>query len=182
MSDIVVTAVGWAATEPRPIKSDATVPYTDFRLGHSVRRFDGQAWTDGSTVWFTVKAFRDLARNVAESVHKGLPVVVQGRLREESWTGKDGQTRSGNVIEATAVGLNLARGASTWSRRDHRPAQEEPREDPEGTAGSAGGSPDEAVPPTEVDPWAVDAAADPAPGAADPVRGAEEREAVVVPG
>lgn len=150
-SDILITAVGWAATGPREIHGDG-VPYTDFRLAHTARRFDGERWVDGRTVWFTVKAFRDLARNVAESVHKGQPVVVQGRLRTETWTGPTGE-RTTNVLEAIAVGHNLSWGTGTFGRRVYRsPAEEATAEagtgDPEGRDPVTGQEPYE-------DPFAV---------------------------
>ena len=153
-SDILITAVGWAATAPREIHGDG-VPYTDFRLAHTARRFDGQRWIDGRTVWFTVKAFRDLARNVAESVHKGQPVVVQGRLRTETWAGPNGE-RTTNVLEATAVGHNLAWGAGTFGRRVYRSPEEAPAEGGEPGASSQIEDPFEGQGPYPgVDPFAV---------------------------
>ena len=149
-SDILITAVGWAATGPREIHGDG-VPYTDFRLAHTARRFDGERWVDGRTVWFTVKAFRDLARNVAESVHKGQPVVVQGRLRTETWTGPTGE-RTTNVLEAVAVGHNLSWGTGTFGRRVYRSPAEDAA--PEAGTGDSGRDPVTGQEPYE-DPFAV---------------------------
>src|SRR5690606_29170002 len=77
-------------------------------------RKDGQ-WADRPTEWFTVKAWRDAALNIALSVHKGEPVIVQGRLRSQEWTSADGP-RTDHVIEAFAVGHDLMRGRASFTR------------------------------------------------------------------
>lgn len=90
-----VTAVGWAATEPREVVGDG-VPFTSFRLATTPRRFDNRrdGWVDGRTEWITVKLFRETALNVVESVHKGQPLIVHGRLHTEEWTAQDGPRTS----------------------------------------------------------------------------------------
>ncbi len=72
-----VTVVGWAASTPRAVIGDG-VPFTSFRVATTPRWYDGRKgeWTDGRTEWITVKAFRDVALNVATSVRKGDPVVA----------------------------------------------------------------------------------------------------------
>ncbi len=104
---IVTTVVGWAATAPREIHA-GRVPYTSFRLATTPRHFDrGQGvWIEGRTELFTVKVFRDTALNVAISVQKGQPIIVTGRLKTEEWQGEGG-TRSGLVLEASALGHDL---------------------------------------------------------------------------
>lgn len=166
-SDILITAVGWAATGPREIHGDG-VPYTDFRLAHTARRFDGERWVDGRTVWFTVKAFRDLARNVAESVHKGQPVVVHGRLRTETWTGPSGE-RTTNVLEALAVGHNLSWGTGTFGRRVYR-SPEDAATEAATTPDAPAGAPGAGEEPYE-DPFAVAA-----PGGFDAFVGALDED------
>lgn len=143
-NDLEVTVVGWAATTPREIVGDGT-PFTSFRLATTPRRYDTRlaAWTDGRTEWFTVKAFRETALNVAASIHKGEPVVVHGRLRSEEWAGDNGP-RTSLVIDVIALGHDVTRGRSSFVRRVHV-----------GGAGPEdGGAPQEPVD----DPWATDGA------------------------
>lgn len=166
-----VTAVGWAATDPREVVGDK-VAFTSFRLATTPRRFDNRSegWVDGRTEWITVKLFREPAMNVAESVRKGQPLIVHGRLHTEEWT-TEGVTRTGLVLEATALGHDLTRGRATFTRRVY-------------TSGAADGAerPDDGSRPEDgVDPWAGEAPSSaesvPGPaqgGAADEPDDAEE--------
>jgi single-strand DNA-binding protein len=97
---------------------NGSVPFTSFRLGCTPRVHDRetQAWRDGATQWYTVKVWRHIARNVAESLHKGDPVVVTGRLSLEEWPDKDGVLHTSQVIEAIALGHDLVFGESRFAR------------------------------------------------------------------
>jgi single-strand DNA-binding protein len=166
-----VTVTGWAGTTPREVSGDG-VAFTSFRVSVAERRFDPRSgeWGDGPTEWFTVKAFRELARNVAESIRKGDPVVVTGRLRTEVWQADKGP-QAGFVIEADAVGHDLTWGNGTFRRRVRRDGPTdgpEPRDPGSGGGGSDGpdapAGPDEPVGAMPADPWAVHG---PAPEVAD---------------
>ncbi|MCU1432563.1 MAG: single-strand binding protein [Actinotalea sp.] len=116
---LMVTVVGWAASTPREVVGDG-VPFTSFRVATTPRYFDNKqgAWADGRTEWITVKAFRDVAYNVASSIRKGDPVLVQGRLRTEEWISDQGP-RTGLVLDAHALGHDLTRGRGTFARSVH---------------------------------------------------------------
>ena len=90
---------------------------TNFRMASTSRRWDEEAkgFVDGATLWIDVACWGELGGNVARSVTKGDPVLVVGNLLTESWEGDAGR-RSANRIKATAVGLNLARGWSEFTR------------------------------------------------------------------
>ena len=66
-------------------------------------------------MWLNVKAWRDLAHNIAASVHVGEPVVVVGRLRMHSYT-VDGERKQYQELEASTVGHDLGRGTSMFRR------------------------------------------------------------------
>lgn len=116
---LTVTVVGWAATNPREIVGDG-VPFTSFRVATTPRWFDNRqgTWADGRTEWITVKAFRDVAHNIAASIRKGDPVLVHGRLQTEEWEGEKG-LRTGLVIEVSAIGHDLTKGKGTFVRRTY---------------------------------------------------------------
>jgi single-strand DNA-binding protein len=117
MNETLVTVVGNVATDPETHATATGVPMTRFRLATTARRWDAErgAWTDGSTSFFTVRAWRNLAGNVKESIALGEPLVVQGRLRvrEEE---KDGRRYVSAEIEAVAVGHDLSRGVARFTR------------------------------------------------------------------
>lgn len=117
MNETLVTVVGNVATEPETQVTAAGVAVTRFRLATTTRRWDAErgAWTDGATSFYTVRAWRNLAGNIKESVGLGEPLVVQGRLRIRE-DEKDGRRYLSAEIEAAAVGHDLARGVARFTR------------------------------------------------------------------
>ena len=174
---LMVTVVGWAATTPKEVSGDG-VPFTSFRLATTPRFFDNRqgAWTDGRTEWLTVKVFRDVALNVAASVHKGDPVLVHGRLKTEEWVGEKGP-RLGLVMEAEALGHDLTRGRSNFARTVHVSAGAQPADDARAPGAEAGGAGDSVA----ADPWATDEVATGDAGLAGPEPRPESEPALVTP-
>jgi len=116
MNEAGVTFQGWVGTDV----AHRETPHgnvANFRVGVSprIRKKDG-TWVDGTTSWFSVTCWRALADNVAESVRKGEPVIVHGRLRTDVWERGDGQKSETYVVEATHVGHDLLRGTSSFNR------------------------------------------------------------------
>lgn len=156
-NELMVTVVGWVASTPKQVVGGDRTPYTSFRLATTPRRFDraSGAWVDGRTEWMRVKAWRDVAFNVAASVRKGDPLLVHGRLATEDWIGADGP-RTSMVLEATALGHDLTRGTAAFARTLHVP----------GRADAAGEAPEGQ--PTDHAAPVVDEHADLMAGSGDP--------------
>ena len=116
MNDTRVTVVGNVVDVPRHNRT-ANGSVTNFRMASTSRRWDEETrgFVDGATLWIDVACWGDLGGNVSRSVTKGDPVVVVGNLATDSWE-TDAGRRSSNRIKATAVGLNLARGWSDFTR------------------------------------------------------------------
>ncbi len=117
-----VTLVGWLGSDPKLYGgSDGQTPFATFRIASTRRLFDREqgTWNDGRTTWFTVKTWRDTARNVSESLRKGDPVLAHGRLTTDEWVGPDGVQRSTVVLEAVAVGPDLGHGTTRFARTLH---------------------------------------------------------------
>ena len=95
MSDIV-TIRGFAATRPELRALPSGVPVASFRVASTPRWFDTASgtWQQGRTNWYTVTAFRRLAKNIAASIDKGHPVLLTGRLQIKQFTHKDGSSGS----------------------------------------------------------------------------------------
>jgi single-strand DNA-binding protein len=114
---------GYAGTEVE-VRGGGTV--SAFRLACTPRIRTKDGWGDGNTTWIEVACFRTLAQHVAESVRKGDPVLVVGRLRTNVWE-KDGQTHERIVLEAEMVGHDLTRGTAVFRRRP-RPTSSDARD------------------------------------------------------
>ena len=121
MKDISIEAVGNVASDVSLRFTRAGDPVASFRLAVGTRRYDrqGERWVDGDTHYFTVSCWRSLAHNVFQSLNKGMPVVVVGRLRSREVQRPCGdQVHSIRYfdIEAASVGPDLARGIATFTR------------------------------------------------------------------
>ena len=117
MNETLVTVVGNVATEPESQVTATGVTVSRFRLATTSRRWDPErgAWTDGATSFYTVRAWRSLGSNVKESVCLGEPLLVHGRLRIRQEE-KDGRRYLAAELEAVAIGHDLARGVTRFTR------------------------------------------------------------------
>ncbi|WP_405761954.1 single-stranded DNA-binding protein [Streptomyces sp. NBC_00045] len=118
MNDTLVTLVGHVATQI-DYKETVNGPSARFRFAVTPRYFDRRkdAWTDGSTSFYTVWARRTLAVNLAGSVAVGEPLVVHGRLQVRA-DPPDGEGKGwfSAEIDATAIGHDLNRGTAAFRR------------------------------------------------------------------
>jgi single-strand DNA-binding protein len=117
VNDTQMTIVGNLVDEPRTRKTKNGHLVTTFRIASTARRFDRErgAFVDSGTLYVTVTAWRAMARNVAASLHKGQPVVVTGWFRMHEYT-VDEQPRTAYELEAMAVGHDLSRGTTSFTR------------------------------------------------------------------
>jgi single-strand DNA-binding protein len=146
VNELSVTVVGLVGSDPVCYRgADGQVPFTRFRVASTPRVYDREhdAYVDGGTSWFTVKAFRQLALNVAECVRRGEPVVVHGRLRLVDWATPEGQQRTTGEVTAEAVGYDMSRGTARFTRTVHGPPAGDAA-GPEGAGPAGGAGPDRA--------------------------------------
>lgn len=127
-----LTLTGLIATTPRHIVTSEGLAITSFRLASQQRWFDRKVgrWSDGETNWYTVTAFRDLAVNASQSLHKGDRVVTVGRLKVRDWSNDD---RSGTSveIEADSLGHDLYWGVTDYTKVAQTILEDDPEEDEE---------------------------------------------------
>lgn len=121
MNDITIELVGNVVNEVEMRFTKSGEPVASFRVATSTRRFDRthERWVDGDTHYFTVSCWRGLAHNAVQSLQKGQPVIVKGRLRSrevERPCGEHSHVVRYLDIEASSVGHDLARGTSVFTR------------------------------------------------------------------
>ncbi|MGC3954378.1 MAG: single-stranded DNA-binding protein [Propionicimonas sp.] len=95
---------------------DAASPWATFRLGCTPRTVRGGEWGDEQTIWVTVSCSHRLAEHVRQSLHKGDPVIVVGRLRSRHWVDANGVEHDQLQIRASTVGHDLTAGTSNFYR------------------------------------------------------------------
>lgn len=117
MNETVITVVGNVAREPKLRVTTAGTRVVSFRLASTERRYDRAlgSWRDGDTIFYTVTCWRNAAENLMDSVEKGQPMLVHGRLRDGSYE-KEGNRHAVFEIEAYALGHDISRGVSRFTR------------------------------------------------------------------
>ncbi len=99
------------------------VPWVLFRVASTPSYFDQttRQWRDLETIWLSVKAWRNLAQNVAESLEVGDPIIVTGKVRVERWTTSEGEARESTVVEASLIGHDLTWGVTKLRKVERQP-------------------------------------------------------------
>lgn len=116
MSDTILIR-GFTASDPALSTLPNGVPVVNFRLASTPRWLDATGtWKEGTTNWYTVKAYRRLAQNIATSIEKGQPLVVSGRQRISRWNREDGTQGTTVEVDALGIGHDLNYGTSTFAR------------------------------------------------------------------
>lgn len=116
MFDTYITLNGWVGSDVSLREVAGGQVVANFRVATTSRKFRNDKWEDGATTWYSVRAWRQLADNVNESIHRGDAVVVHGRLEADVWTKNDGTTNTQLVITASSVGHDLSRGTAVFTK------------------------------------------------------------------
>ena len=107
--DTPITVVGNLVADPelRFIPSGAAV--ANFRIASTPRTFNRETnqWEDGEALFLTCNCWRQMAENVAESLTKGMRVIVNGRLKQRSYQTREGENRTVFEVEVDEVGPSL---------------------------------------------------------------------------
>jgi single-strand DNA-binding protein len=117
MNDTQMTIVGNVVDDPRRRETKNGFAVTNFRVASTSRRYDREQekFVDNGTLYVTVTCWRAMAENVYKSLRKGQPVVVTGRYYMREYTVEE-QVRTAYELEATAVGHDLSRGTTQFTR------------------------------------------------------------------
>jgi single-strand DNA-binding protein len=151
--DTQITLVGNSVEDPELRFTPSGAAVSKFRIACTPRFFDKNSneWKDGETLFLTVNCWRQMAENVAETVQRGMRVIVQGRLKQRSYETKEGEKRTVYEVEADEVGPSLKMASAKVTK----------------TTRGGGGTTDSAA---DVDPWATGSSSGGgwnAPGAVD---------------
>ncbi len=131
MGNATVTITGNVTADPQVHEFDSGTRKAKFSVActPSVRDRATGEYRDGTTTFYEVECWNRLGANVAESLHKGDPVVVTGRIGVETWQGQDGGRRQSVIVTAMAVGHDLARGTAVFERQHGASQQAAPYTD-----------------------------------------------------
>ncbi len=107
--DTNITLVGNLVDDPELRFTPSGQAVAKFRVASTPRYLDKQTneWKDGESLFLTCNVWRQAAENVAESLTRGMRVIVQGRLKQRSYETKEGEKRTVFEVEVDEVGPSL---------------------------------------------------------------------------
>src|SRR6478609_9352501 len=143
--ETTITVIGNLVDDPELRFTPSGAPVANFRIASTPRTFDRQTneWKDGDTLFLSCAVWRQAAENVAESLQRGMRVIVQGRLKSRQYETREGEKRTVFEIDVEEVGPSL-RSASAKVTKTTRSGG--------GGGGYSGGGGQQSAPAD--DPWA----------------------------
>jgi single-strand DNA-binding protein len=116
--DTQITITGNLVDDPELRFTPAGQPVARFRVASTPRFRDNATgeWKDGDSLFLTCNVWRQAAEHVAESLTRGMRVIVSGRLRQRSYETKEGEKRTVYEIEADDVGPSLRNASAKVNR------------------------------------------------------------------
>jgi single-strand DNA-binding protein len=107
--DTQITIAGNLVDDPELRFTPSGQPVARFRVASTPRFRDNTSgeWKDGDSLFLTCNVWRQAAENVAESLQRGMRVIVSGRLRQRSYETKEGEKRTVYEVEVDDVGPSL---------------------------------------------------------------------------
>lgn len=104
-----ITLIGNLTADPELRFTANGAPVANFTVASTPRTFDRQTneWRDGEAMFISCSVWRQYAENVAESLFKGMQVIVQGKLKSRSYENREGQRRTVFEIDVEEVGPTL---------------------------------------------------------------------------
>ena len=153
--DTQITIAGNLVDDPELRFTPAGQPVARFRVASTPRFRDNSTgeWKDGDSLFLTCNVWRQAAENVAESLQRGMRVIVSGRLRQRSYETKEGEKRTVYEVEVDDVGPSL-RNASAKVAKVSRSGGGFSGGGGGGGGNGSGGSGGSGGGRAEADPWA----------------------------
>jgi len=159
--ETVITLVGNLVDDPELRFTPSGAAVANFRMASTPRIYDRQSgeWKDGDSLFLSCSVWRQAAENVAESLQKGMRVLVQGRLKQRSYETREGEKRTVFEVDVDEVGPSLRSATAKVNRTSRSGAGG-------GFSSSGGGQAQGGSQAQGGDPWAAGASPGAAPAGA----------------
>lgn len=124
--ETVITVTGNLVDDPELRFTPSGTAVAKFRIASTPRHYDRTTgeWKDGDALFLTCSAWRQTAENIAESLARGMRVIVQGRLTQRSYEDQNGNKRTVYELTADEVGPSLTRATARVEKNTPRNAQQ----------------------------------------------------------
>jgi single-strand DNA-binding protein len=134
--DTIITIIGNATSDPELRFTPSGAAVANFTVASTPRTLDRQSgeWKDGETVFMRCNIWRQPAENLAESITKGMRLIVQGRLKQRSFETKEGEKRTVMELDVDEVGPSLRYATAKVNKATRRQGAPVEGDDPWGAA------------------------------------------------
>jgi single-strand DNA-binding protein len=107
--ETTITVIGNLTDDPELRFTPSGAAVAKFRVASTPRTLDRDSgqWKDGEPLFLQCNVWRQVAENVAESLHRGARVIVSGRLRQRSYETREGEKRTVYELEVDEIGPSL---------------------------------------------------------------------------
>lgn len=107
--ETTITLIGNLTSDPELRFTPSGSAVANMTIASTPRTFDRQSneWKDGETLFLRASVWREMAENAAESLTKGMRVIVEGRLKSRSYETKEGEKRTVIELEIDEIGPSL---------------------------------------------------------------------------
>jgi len=107
--ETVITIIGNLTGEPELRTTRNGDAVCNVNIASNTRQYNSQSgqWEDGDTLFMRGTIWRDMAQHCAQSLHKGMRVIAQGRLTQHSWEDEQHQKRSSVELQVDEIGPSL---------------------------------------------------------------------------
>ena len=126
--ETTITLVGNLTADPELRFTPSGAAVANFTVASTPRTFDRQTneWRDGDAMFLNCAVWRQAAENVAESLQKGMRVIVQGRLKSRSYETREGERRTVFEIDVDEIGPALRYATAKVTRNAERQRKRRP--------------------------------------------------------
>jgi len=137
--ETTITVVGNLTDDPDLRFTPSGAAVANFTVASTPRFFDKQTneWRDGDALFLRCSIWRQAAENVAESLHRGTRVIVQGMLKQRSYETKEGEKRTVYELDVDEVGPSLKYATAKTTKTTRSGAPSDAGHDPWATAAPA---------------------------------------------
>lgn len=113
-----ITVVGNLVADPELRFTPSGAAVTNFRIASTPRTYNRQTneWEDGEALFLSCSVWRQYAENVAESLTRGMGVIVTGKLKSRSYEDRDGVKRTLFEVDVDEVGPSLRNATAKISK------------------------------------------------------------------
>lgn len=116
--ETIITLVGNLTADPELRYTPSGAAVANFTVASTPRTYDRESgeWRDGDAMFINCSVWRQVAENVADSLQKGMRVIVQGRLKSRSYDDREGNRRTVFEVDVDELGPCLRYATAQVSR------------------------------------------------------------------